>query len=46
MSFLMGSNGADISKLVGLYTLQWLKQTPPNKIIIFYRDDGLIAMDK
>ena len=43
----MGSKrGAEISDLVGLYILQGLKQTLPDKIIGIYRDDGLIAMDK
>ena len=43
----MGSrHGAEISELVGLYILQGLKQTLPDKIIGIYRDDGLIALDK
>ena len=43
----MGSrHGAEISELIGLYILQGLKQTLPDKIIGIYRDDGLIALDK
>ena len=43
----MGSkHGAEISKLLGLYILKFLKQIIPKHIVGIYRDDGLIAMKK
>ena len=43
---MVSKHGAEISELVGLYILQGLKQTLPDKIIGIYRDDGLVDIDK
>ena len=41
-----GKHGAEICKLVGIYTLHKLNNAFPNMITGLYRDDGLIAIEK